>query len=105
MMYLCKVDQLAKLMRHSYVLPIIYLFYLSLPPCSCSLELFYRHSKTEPKVTFLFPDMLVRSGDKPVTTEKPKVKKPKNKKVTVYSSMYTVQWNVSNPHTLGTEVS
>ena len=39
----------------------------------CGLQLFYRHSNTDEKVTFIFPDVLVPSGEKPVTTEKPKL--------------------------------
>ena len=35
--------------------------------------LFYRHTNKDEKVTFIFPDMLVQSGEKPVTTEKPEV--------------------------------
>ena len=39
----------------------------------CGLLLFYRHTNKDEKVTFIFPDMLVQSGEKPVTTEKPEV--------------------------------
>eukprot|EP00731_Ephydatia_muelleri_P037488 Em0484g6a len=39
----------------------------------CGLPLYYRHSNTDVKVTFVFPGSLVKSGDKPVTTAKPKV--------------------------------
>lgn len=35
--------------------------------------LFYRHTNKDEKVTFIFPDMLVQGGEKPVTTEKPEV--------------------------------
>ena len=41
--------------------------------CRCGLILFYRHTNKDEKVTFIFPDMLVQSGEKPVTTEKPEV--------------------------------
>ena len=39
----------------------------------CGLLLFYRHTNKDEKVTFIFPDMLVQGGEKPVTTEKPEV--------------------------------
>lgn len=35
--------------------------------------MFYRHTNKDEKVTFIFPDMLVQSGEKPVTTEKPEL--------------------------------
>ncbi|XP_064394980.1 STING ER exit protein-like [Halichondria panicea] len=38
----------------------------------CSLQLYYRHVNTDEKVTFIFPDVLVQSGEKPITAEKPK---------------------------------
>ena len=41
--------------------------------CRCGLLLFYRHTNKDEKVTFIFPDMLVQSGEKPVTTEKPEL--------------------------------
>ena len=33
--------------------------------------LFYRHGPGESSVTFVFPNALVKSGDKPVTTKRP----------------------------------
>lgn len=50
----------------------------------CGLELFYRLSKSDEKVTFIFADALVKSGEKPYQTEKPKFldeKTLKNKRV------------------------
>ena len=41
-------------------------------PPRCGLQLFYRHTNMDSKVTFIFPGILVKSGEKPVTTEKPK---------------------------------
>ena len=35
--------------------------------------LFYRHSSADNQVTFIFDKALVKSGEKPITTEKPKV--------------------------------
>ena len=35
--------------------------------------LFYRHSSTDSQVTFIFDKALVKSGEKPITTEKPKL--------------------------------
>ena len=53
--------------------------------CRCSLPLYYRHSNTDVKVTFVFPGSLVKSGDKPVTTVKPRVlsdgQQPRSRKV------------------------
>ena len=52
--------------------------------CRCGLLLFYRLSKTDEKVTFIFADALVKSGEKPYQTEKPKFldeKTLKNKRV------------------------
>ena len=50
----------------------------------CGLQLFYRHSNTDEKVTFIFADALIKSGEKPYQTEKPKFldeKTLKNKRV------------------------
>ena len=51
--------------------------------------LFYRHTNKDEKVTFIFPDMLVQGGEKPVTTEKPEVldeaaAQKKRRKVYIY---------------------
>ena len=51
------------------------------PPPSCGLQLFYRHTNMDHKVTFIFPGILVKSGEKPVTTEKPKRNPNPGKKV------------------------
>lgn len=40
--------------------------------CRCGLQLFYRHNNTDEKVTFIFADALVKSGEKPYKTDKPK---------------------------------
>ena len=40
----------------------------------CGLMLFYRHSNTNDQVTFIFDKSLVKSGQKPITTEKPRLK-------------------------------
>ena len=42
-------------------------------PPRCGLQLFYRHSSTDEKVTFIFAGALVKSGEKPYKTAKPKV--------------------------------
>lgn len=39
----------------------------------CGLNLFYRHSNTDEQVTFIFDKSMVKSGEKPITTEKPKL--------------------------------
>ncbi len=44
-------------------------------PPSCDLSLFYRHTSTDENVTFIFPGVLRKSGEKPVTTEKPELLK------------------------------
>ena len=40
----------------------------------CGLQLFYRHTNMDSKVTFSFAGTLVKSGEKPVTADKPKRK-------------------------------
>ena len=46
---------------------------LSLPNGRCGLLLFYRHTSSDDKVTFIFADALVLSGEKPYQAEKPKL--------------------------------
>ena len=50
-------------------------------PPRCGLQLFYRHTNMDSKVTFIFPGILVKSGEKPVTTEKPKSNPAPGRKV------------------------
>ncbi len=63
-----------------FMILLIILFYFV---SRCNLPLYYRHSNTDETVTFIFPDVLVQSGDKAVTAEKPKeADKAAAKKVT-----------------------
>ncbi len=47
---------------------------------SCGLSIFYRHTSVEEKVTFVFPGVLKKMGEKPVTTEKPQLLKDEEAK-------------------------
>lgn len=43
--------------------------------------MFYRHTNADEKVTFIFADALVKSGEKPYQTEKPKFLDEKSRRV------------------------
>lgn len=47
----------------------------------CGLQLFYRHTNMDSKVTFIFAGTLVKSGEKPVTADKPKRQPERGRKV------------------------
>lgn len=51
--------------------------------------MFYRHTKADEKVTFIFADALVKSGEKPYQTEKPKLMDQKALKRRVMLSRHT----------------
>ena len=55
----------------------------------CGLLLFYRHNNTDEKVTFIFADALVKSGEEPYKVEKPKFLDEKAMKKRVMLSRYT----------------
>ena len=47
--------------------------YVFVSLCRCGLALFYRHSNTDERFMFIFDKAIIKSGEKPITTEKPKV--------------------------------
>ena len=54
--------------------------------------LFYRHSNTDDQVTFIFDKSLVKSGQKPITTEKPRLKDETSSRRKV-NNINTVHYN------------